>query len=118
MARGRKRRSSQADLEAAVEAVIAGASYKSAKNMTGVPMSTVREYVLRYGLVRRAIPRRGRKKVRGAHVARAREAISKGASEAQAAEVVGIAVSTLRRYLRDGHDVCRCHENGNAVPAR
>ena len=51
--RGRKRRSSQSDLDAAVEAVLAGASYKRAEALTGVPQSTVRLYVLRWGFVRR-----------------------------------------------------------------
>lgn len=54
--RGRKRRSSQADLDRAVEAVLAGASYRSAEALTGVPHSTVREYVLRWGFVRRSVP--------------------------------------------------------------
>jgi len=54
--RGRKRRSSQADLDAAVEAVIAGASYKRAEALTGVPASTVRLYVVRWGFVRRSVP--------------------------------------------------------------
>ena len=39
-------RSSQADLDAAVEAVLAGASYRKAEALTGVPASTVREYVV------------------------------------------------------------------------
>jgi hypothetical protein len=42
MARGKKRRSSPVNLDAAVEAVVAGASYKAAEEMTGVPRSTVR----------------------------------------------------------------------------
>jgi hypothetical protein len=61
MARGRKCRSSQADLDAAVEAVVTGASYKAAEEMTGVPRSTVRDYVVRRGLVRGSVPRPGRK---------------------------------------------------------
>jgi IS30 family transposase len=54
--RGRKRRSSQTDLDAAVEAVLAGASYKRAEALTGVPASTVQDYVVRWGFVRRSIP--------------------------------------------------------------
>jgi transposase, IS30 family len=54
--RGRKRRSSQADLDAAVEAVLAGASYKRAEALTGVPASTVQGYVVRWGFVRRSVP--------------------------------------------------------------
>ena len=101
MAGGRKRRSSQTDLDVAVEAVIAGASYKAAQDMTGVPMSTVRDYVVRWGLVRGSVPRRGRKRVADAVVERALEAMSKGASRRAASEVAGIGVSTLKRCLRD-----------------
>lgn len=101
MARGRKRRSSQADLDAAVEAVVAGASYRAAEELTGVPHSTVRGYVVRCGLVRGAVPRPGRKKGPSARVIRALEAISKGASLDEAAKTGGIGVSTLARYLRD-----------------
>ena len=54
--RGRKRRSSKADLDAAVEAVLAGASYRRAEALTGVPHSTVREYVMRWEFVRRNLP--------------------------------------------------------------
>ena len=54
--RGQKRRSSQADLDAAVEAVLAGASYKRAEALTGVPASTVQGYVVRWGFVRRSVP--------------------------------------------------------------
>ena len=54
--RGRKRRSSQAELDAAVEAVLAGASYKRAEALTGVPASTVQGYVVRWGFVRRSVP--------------------------------------------------------------
>src|SRR5579864_499457 len=54
--RGRKRRSSQAELDAAVEAVLAGASYKRAEALTGVPASTVQGYVVRWAFVRRSVP--------------------------------------------------------------
>jgi transposase, IS30 family len=53
---GMTRRCEQADLDAAVEAVVAGASYRAASALTGVPASTVRDYVLRWGFVRRSIP--------------------------------------------------------------
>jgi transposase len=61
--RGRKRRSEQSDLDAAVEAVVAGASYRRAEALTGVPHSTVREYVVRWGFGRRRVPRGGPKRV-------------------------------------------------------
>jgi hypothetical protein len=73
MARGRKCRSSQADLDAAVEAVVTGASYKAAEEMTGVPRSTVRDYVVRRGLVRGSVPRPGRKKGPSVRLIRALE---------------------------------------------
>src|SRR6516162_2025876 len=101
MARGRKRRNSQSDLDAAVEVVVAGASYAVAEEMTGVAASTVRDYVVRCGLVRRSVPRPGRKKGPSTRMARALEALSKGPSLDEAAGAAGIAVSTLRRYLDD-----------------
>jgi transposase, IS30 family len=60
---GMTRRSSQADLDAAVEAVVAGASYRAAEALTGVPHTTVRDHVLRWGFVRRRVPMDGRKRV-------------------------------------------------------
>jgi len=101
MARGRKRWSSQADLDLAVEAVVAGASYKAAEEMTGVPRSTVRDYVVRRGLVRGSVPRPGRKKGPSARLLRALRAVSKGASLDEAAKTAGVAVSTLVQCLRD-----------------
>jgi transposase, IS30 family len=101
MARGRKRRSSQADLDAAVEAVVAGASYRAAEEMTGVAHSTVRDYVVRRGLVRGSVPRPGRKKGPSTRLIRALEAISEGASFDEAAKTAGIGTSTLARCLRD-----------------
>jgi IS30 family transposase len=60
---GRRRRSAQSDLDAAVGAVLAGASYKSAEALTGVPSSTVRDYVVRWDFVRRNVPQGGPKRV-------------------------------------------------------
>lgn len=60
---GRKPRSEQSALYAAVEAVLAGASYKSAEALTGVPHSTLRDYVARWGFVRQRVPRASRKPV-------------------------------------------------------
>jgi IS30 family transposase len=60
---GRKPRSEQSALDAAVEAVLAGASYKSAEALTGVPHSTLRDYVARWGFVRQRVPQDGRKPV-------------------------------------------------------
>jgi IS30 family transposase len=60
---GRKPRSEQSALDAAVEAVLTGTSYKSAEALTGVPHSTLREYVVRWGFVRQRVPGDGRKPV-------------------------------------------------------
>ncbi|HXW34560.1 MAG TPA: IS30 family transposase, partial [Acidimicrobiales bacterium] len=59
------RRSSQADLDTAVEAVVAGLSYRAAEALTGVPRNTVRAHILRWGFVRRRVPMDGRKRVVG-----------------------------------------------------
>src|SRR3974390_932224 len=60
---GMTRRCSQAELDAAVEAVLDGASYRAAEALTGVPHTTVRDQVLRWGFVGRRVPRGGRKPV-------------------------------------------------------
>jgi len=78
-------RSSQADLDAAVEAVLAGASYRKAEALTGVPASTVREYVVRWGFVRRNVPQGGPKRV-----------------------VDGVQVSTFRADLGDERVAMTC----------
>ena len=50
-------------LEAAIEAVVvAGASYETAEPLTGVASSTVRDHVVRRGLLRRSVPRPGRRR--------------------------------------------------------
>jgi transposase, IS30 family len=82
---GMTRRSSQAELDAAVEAVVAGASYRTAEALTGVPDTTVRDYVLRWGFVRRRVPRGGRKVV-----------------------VDGVEVSTFRNDLGDERGAMTC----------
>jgi transposase, IS30 family len=94
------RRSSQADLDAAIEAVVAGASYRAAQEMTGVPSSTVQYNVERQGAVRTSVPRSGPKLRPGASVEGALEALSAGATQREAAESAGIGISTLNRCLR------------------
>lgn len=101
MPRGRKRRSSQADFDAAVEAVVAGTSYKVAQKMTGVPLATLRDYVVRTGIVRLRVPPAGRKRIPDAVVLKALDEIKAGATQREAAKVAGIGVSTMRHYLRD-----------------
>ena len=94
------RRSSQADLDAAIEAVVAGVSYREAEEMTGVPASTVQYNVQRWGVVRRSVPHSGPSLRPGASIEQALEALSAGATQREAAKVARIGVSTLGRYLR------------------
>ncbi len=101
MPRGRVGRWEPSALEVAIEAVVDGASYESAEELTGVPRSTIRDNVMRRGIVRSRVPRPGRRRAADADVVAALEAMSEGASQRQAAKVAGIGVSTLRRSLRD-----------------
>src|ERR1700677_1734 len=94
------RRSSQADLDAAIEAVVAGASYRAVEEVTGVPASTVQYNVKRWRVVRRSVPRSGPKLGPGASIELALKAISAGATQLEAARVAGIGISTLGRCLR------------------
>ena len=94
------RRSSQADLDAAIAAVVAGASYRAAQEMTGVPASTIQYNVQRWGVVRKSVPRSGPKLRPGASIEHALEALSAGATQLEAAKVAGIGISTLGRCLR------------------
>ena len=52
---GRPGRWTAVQLEASIEAVVAGASYETAELLTGVPQSTVRDHVVRRGLLRRSV---------------------------------------------------------------
>lgn len=99
MSRGRERYT-PSEFEAAVEAVLAGASYKATQGVIGVPANTLRKYVVRHGLERRSVPQRGAKGVPATVVKLALDALANGESREQAAESAGMAVSTLRTYLR------------------
>jgi IS30 family transposase len=99
MSRGRERYT-PSEFGAAVEAVLAGASYKATQGVTGVPANTLRKYVVRHGLERRSVPQRGAKGVPATVVKLALDALANGASREQAAESAGMAASTLRTYLR------------------
>jgi IS30 family transposase len=97
---GRKRQSSDEALAAAVEAVmVAGAGYRAASRMTGVPSSTVRYNVKRVRSGLRPVPQR-KFSADSPEVLQALEAIAKGWSQRQAAMAAGIAPSTLRLLLR------------------
>ncbi len=101
MPAGRKGRWELSSLEVAIEAVVDGASYKAAETLTGVPRSTIRDHVLRWGYVRSVVPRPGRRRAADADLVTALKAMSKGATHSEAATVAGIGVSTLRHSLRD-----------------
>ena len=98
-------------LEAAIEAVVAGASYETAEMLTSVARSTVRDHVVRRGLLRRNVPRPGRRRAGescpseevAAVTASARYlGAGEGASTALGrSRVHGVAMGTERRR-RDG----------------
>jgi len=79
--------------------VIDGASYETAQELTGVPRSTVRDNVVRRGLL--TVRRPGRRGVAESDVVTALRAISAGATREHAAAMAGIGASTLRHSLSD-----------------
>ena len=99
MSRGRETYTASV-FEAAVETVLAGASYKATQGVTGVPANTLRKYVVRHSLERRSVPQRGAKGVPATVVKVALDALANGESREQAAKSAGMAVSTLGTYLR------------------
>lgn len=103
------RRSSQADLDAAIEIVVAGASYREAEELTGVPASTVQYNVQRWKVVRRSVPRSGTKLCPEASLEHALQALSAGATQREAAKAAAIGISTLGRHLR-GERMDMSHE--------
>ncbi len=97
-----------AQLEAAIDGALAGASYKTVEQLTGVPAATVRDHVARSELLRRSVPRPGRRragepalpKALAVTIATAAglESAAKGASTiADHSRVHGVAVGTVRR---------------------
>ncbi|MDA8356661.1 MAG: hypothetical protein M0Z95_10300 [Actinomycetota bacterium] len=51
-----------AQLEAAIDGALGGAGYKAVERLTGVPAATVRDHVARSELLRRSVPRPGRRR--------------------------------------------------------
>ncbi len=94
MARGRKRRSSQEDLDAAIESVLAQMSYEADEKTNGVPGSTIRDNLMRQGLARSGVHQRGCRRVAEPDVV-ALKAIETGSSQVEAAAKAIIGVSTL-----------------------
>jgi hypothetical protein len=98
----------ESQLEAAIEKVVAGASYEVAEKLTGVPRWTVREHVVRWGIVRKVIPGAGRwKKTTSASSMAA--AIDSSARLPEVASAMRAGVSALRRGLAD-HRGAMTHE--------
>ena len=86
-------------LDEAVEAAIAGTSYKAVERLTGVPRSTVRYHVIQRGITRSSVPKSGPKLRTAADVEKALRSLAAGDSWRDAAEAGGIGLSTLYRYI-------------------
>ena len=86
-------------LDEAVEAAIAGASYKAVEQLTGVPRSTVRYHVIQRGIARSSVPKSGPTLRADADVEKALRSLAAGDSWRDAAEAGGIGLSTLYRYI-------------------
>lgn len=114
MNRGKKSPSELAALDVAVEAVIAGASYKIVERLTGVPHSTVRYHVLQRGITRRSIPRSGPKLREDADIQKALGALAAGMSWRHAADAGGVGISTLYRQLYGERSVMPEEEDDEA----
>ena len=99
MNKGKKSPDELSALDQAVEAVIAGASYKTAGRLYGVPSSTVGYHVAQRGIPRQLIPRSGPKLRADADVEKALDALAAGSSWRSAAETGGIGLSTLYRHI-------------------
>jgi len=87
------------ELETAIEAVIEGASYDRAEEISGVPRSTIREHALRRGVA--SIRGPGRRPVGKAKLNIALRSVVAGATHVEAAAAAGISLSPLRRALRN-----------------
>ena len=51
-----------AQLEAAIDGALTGASFKTVERLTGVPAATVRDHVVKNGYLRESVPRPGRRR--------------------------------------------------------
>jgi len=89
------------ELEAAIVAVVEGETYGVVEKRTGIPTPTIRNHVLRRGLVRKSPARAGRPKIANVKVAVALEALASGATQRSAAQLAGISQSTVWRRAND-----------------
>ena len=95
-------------LELGIEAVLSGVSYRKAGALSGVSITYLRKCVVDRGLARRAVPRSGRPGAPAAVVATAMRALARGATCAQAAALVGVDPSAVRKWrARHGVAVLR-----------
>jgi transposase, IS30 family len=97
-------------LDDAVEAALAGASYKAVEQLTGVAHSTVRYHVVKRGIPRSSVPRSGPKLRADADIEKALRSLADGVSWREAAEAGGIGLSTLYRHI--------CGERSVMLPER
>ena len=98
---GKRRGFDEAVMQAAVEAVLAGASYRVTAAEMGVAASTIKHRVVAGGLTRSRLPAWGRPKVADELIRLALDAVSRGTSVADAAAAAGIGASTLKRRVRE-----------------
>ena len=98
MAGGRPCRYSVSELGVGAAMVVGGATYREAWEVTGIPRSTLRRYLGAEGLVRRVVPRPGRKATPDAVMVGVLEAMAGGATQRGAARAAGIGASTVTRY--------------------
>jgi IS30 family transposase len=93
-----------ADLEAALKAVIEGETYSVVEKRTGIPAPTIRNHLLRRGLVRDVRASASRPKVADEKIAVALRALARGATQRSAAALAGISQGTVWRHA-NGHRV-------------
>jgi transposase, IS30 family len=98
---GRHRWLDESVVDAALEAVVAGATYQLAAALSGLSASTLRLRFAERGLVRRCEPQRGGTVVAPSVIRPALAAVARGVRVADAAADAGIGASTLRRRIRE-----------------
>ena len=98
---GRHRWLEESVVDEALEAVVAGATYKQAAALTGLSATIIRVRFAERGLVRRREPQRRGQVLAPSVVRPALAAVARGVRVADAAADAGIGVSTLRRRIRE-----------------
>src|ERR1700738_2880293 len=98
---GRHRWLDESVVDVALEAVVAGATFKQAAAVTGLSATIIRVRFAERGLVRRREPQRRGQVLAPSVVGPALAAVARGVRVADAAAGAGIGVSTLRRRIRE-----------------